>query len=590
MKKNSIYHKIRFLLSANQERQIVILGSLMVIGVLFEMLGLGALIPALGLMLNPEIINNYPLLNNFFIHLGNPSKLQIVLYGLILLIIIYTIKAAFLIYLSWRQSKFSSDLSADFANQLFIGYLKMPYSFHLEKNSAELLRNIQSEVGLFTFISQSVIALSVEISIIIGVALMLIIVEPAGALIITSFLGISVFIFHSLTKKRLLSWGELRQKHIGQANLHLLQGLGGVKDVKLLGREDYFLNEFRVHNNSNAKIQTRVSTLGLVPRLYLELLAVIGLVGLIIIMVIQNKPIELLLPTMGVFAAAAFRIIPSANRIMTSIQGIRYARPVVELLYSEIELISSVNEIKKSNEPIVFLDKLELRDLSFQYPSSDIKALDNVTLSIIKGQTVGIIGPSGSGKTTLVDIILGLLKPTSGDILSDEKSINKNIQNWQSQIGYVPQSIYLTDDTLRNNIAFGIPSSEIDEIEIINSVKAAQLEEFVNNLPKGLDTFVGERGVRLSGGQRQRIGIARALYNNPPFLLLDEATSALDNSTEAEVMAEVIAMKGQKTILIVAHRLTTVSKCDIIYRFSSGKIVEEGTPDTVLKIEPLVKN
>ena len=571
------------MLSANQERQVVILGTLMIVGVFFEMIGLGALIPALGLMLNPGIINNYPLLNKIFTQLGNPTQLQIVIYGLILLIIIYAIKAIFLIFLSWRQSKFSSELSADLANQLFFGYLKLPYGFHLEKNSAELLRNIQSEVGQFTFISQSVIALSVEISIVIGVALMLLIIEPAGALIITSFLILSVYIFHSLTKKRLLSWGELRQKHTGLANQHLLQGLGGVKDVKLLGREDYFLNEFSVQNNSNAKIQTRVSTLGLVPRLYLELLAVIGLVGLIIIMVIQNKPIELLLPTMGVFAAAAFRMIPSANRIMTSIQGIRYAKPVVELLYSEIELIRAINEIKNSNELIVYHDKLQLKNLSFQYPSSDLKALDNVTLSIIKGQTVGLIGPSGSGKTTLVDIILGLLKPTYGEILSDGKNINNNIRSWQNQIGYVPQSIYLTDDSLRNNIAFGIPSNEINEIEILNSIKAAQLVEFINSLPNGLDTFVGERGVRLSGGQRQRIGIARALYNNPPFLLLDEATSALDTATEVEVMSEVMAMRGQKTILIVAHRLTTVSTCDIIYRFSSGKIVEEGSPESILK-------
>jgi ABC-type multidrug transport system fused ATPase/permease subunit len=555
----------------------------MVIGVLFEMIGLGALIPALGLMLNPEIINNYPYLGSFFAHLGNPSKLQIVLYGLILLILIYTIKASFLIYLSWRQSKFSADLSADLANQLFIGYLRLPYSFHLEKNSAELLRNIQSEVGQFTFISQSVIALSVEISIVIGVALMLIIVEPIGALIITTFLTLSVYIFHILTKKRLLSWGEQRQKHIGLANLHLLQGLGGVKDVKVLAREDHFLNEFRVHNYSNAKIQTKVSTLGLVPRLYLELLAVIGLVGLIIIMVIQKKPLELLLPTMGVFAAAAFRMIPSANRIMTSIQGIRYARPVVELLYYEIELIRSEISCVQTTDKIEFKYKLELKDLSFKYFGADKKALDNISLTLLKGQTIGIIGPSGSGKSTLVDVILGLLNPVTGEVLSDEKNINTNIRSWQSQIGYVPQSIYLTDDTLRNNIAFGIPSNQINEASVLNALKAAQLEEFVKSLPRGLDTFVGERGVRLSGGQRQRIGIARALYNNPPFLLLDEATSALDNSTEGEVMAEVMSMKGKKTILIVAHRLTTVSKCDTIYRFSSGKIIEEGTPESVLK-------
>ena len=555
----------------------------MIIGVVFEMIGLGALIPALGLMLNPKIINDYPFLNKLFTYFGNPSQIKIVVFGLVTLILIYIIKATFLIYLGWRQSKFSSELSAYLSNKLFAGYLKLPYSFHLEKNSAELLRNIQNEVGLFTFVSQSVIALSVEISIVAGVVLFLIILEPSGALGITSFLGIAVFIFHSITKKRLLFWGVLRQAHTGKANLHLLQGLGGVKDVKLLCREDYFLNEFRVHNNSISKIQTKVSTLSLVPRIYLELLAVIGLVGLIIIMVIQKKPTELFLPTVGVFIAAAFRMIPSANRIMTSIQGIRYAKPVVELLYTEIELIKSINETKKSNEPIVFIDKLQIRNLSFQYPNSNIMALDNVTLSIKNGQTVGIIGSSGSGKTTLVDVILGLLMPTSGDILSDDKQININIRNWQSQIGYVPQTIYLTDDTLRNNIAFGIPANEINEIGILNAIKAVRLEEFVFNLPNGLNTFVGERGVRLSGGQRQRIGIARALYNNPSFLLLDEATSALDNLTESAVMDEVMSMKGQRTILIIAHRLSTVSKCDIIYRFSSGKIVEVGSPQSVLK-------
>jgi ABC-type bacteriocin/lantibiotic exporter with double-glycine peptidase domain len=578
----SLIQKLNYLLSLNQKRQLIILAVLLLIGILFEMVGLGVLIPAFGFMLKSDIGKEYPVLQPYLDSLGNPTQLQLVMFGMSILVLVYLVKAIFLVFLSWRQSKFSAELSADLSSKLFLGYMRQPYSFHLQRNSAELFRNIQGEVGQFSFISQSVLTLAVEFSIVLGVALMLIIVEPVGALVVTSFLAVSAIAFHRLTKNKLLNWGERRQLHSGLANQHILQGLGGVKDVKLLGRESYFLDEFNVHNNTNAKIQTRVAAIGLVPRSYLELLAVIGLAGLIVLMMLQKKPLDLLLPTMGVFAAAAFRMIPSANRIMNSMQGIRYAQPVVKLLYEEFSLINN----KKTDviqSKFAFGTELKLEKVTFQYFNTSFKALDNITLNIKKGDFVGFIGLSGSGKSTLVDVILGLLIPQDGFVKVDGQDIQNNMRGWQDQIGYVPQSIYLTDDTLIANVAFGIPLAEINIETVDKVINAAQLDKFVKSLPKGLETFVGERGVRLSGGQRQRIGIARALYHDPAILLFDEATSALDSLTETGVMDAILALKREKTILIVAHRLSTVENCDKLYRLDSGKIVDEGIPETVLK-------
>jgi ABC-type multidrug transport system fused ATPase/permease subunit len=561
------------------------LGVFLLIGVFFEMLGLGILIPAFAIILNPKVGDEFPLIKPLVELLGNPTHFQLLFFGMSILIFTYFLKAIFLIFLSWRQSKFSADLSANIGKKLFDGYLRMPYTFHLQRNSAELLRNIQGEVGQFTFISQSVISLSVEISVISGVVFTIILLEPMGAFIIMLFLGISIFVFHRMTKNRLLNWGNLRQLHSGLSNKHVLQGIGGIKDVKFLGKEKYFLNQFDFHNEQNAKTLAKVATLGLIPRSYLELLSVFGLAGLIIIMVFQNKPVELLIPTIGVFAAAAFRMIPSANRIMTSMQGIRYAQPVVELLYNEFKIINEADKtdsLKENLEELNFENELRLNHVNFKYFKSTRNALHDINLTIKRGETIGFIGPSGSGKSTLVDIILGLIVPNKGTISFDNQDILKNVRYWQNQIGYVPQTIYLTDDSIKNNIAFGIPEDKIDEIALQKAIDAAQLKEYIDSLPEGVLSYVGERGVRLSGGQRQRIGIARALYYNPQILLLDEATSALDSLTEIEVMKSITALKNEKTILIVAHRISTLTNCHKIYKLENGKIVEEGTPSTML--------
>ena len=581
-------NKILFLLTSEQKKSLFFLSVLMLIGMLFEMLGLGILLPALGLMLKTDIVKDYPSIKPFLNLVGNPSQNQLVFFGMLILVVLYFLKSVFLIFLTWKQSKFSAELSANISEQLFYGYLSLPYSFHLQRNSTELLRNIQSEVGVFTSLSQGIITLSIEISVVLSVAFILILVEPVGAVTISIFLGISGYMFFQFTKKRLLNWGEKRQYHVGLAGKYLIQGLSGVKDVKLSGREEDFVNEYSVHNKANANILTRVITLSQAPRFYLELLAVVGLAGLIILMIMQEKPLVLLVPTLGTFAAASFRIIPSVNRIVAAMQNITYSKPAVDVLFREFKFINEHNKSLIPGSKINFNDCIEIKDLKFQYESSDVYAVNEISIKINKGACIGLIGQSGSGKSTLVDIILGLLKPTGGNILVDGKDIQGNIREWQNQVGYVPQSIYLTDDTLRRNIAFGIPKNMIDDHAVQSALRAAQLDVFVSELPDGVETVVGERGVRLSGGQRQRIGIARALYHNPEVLVLDEATSALDGLTEDGVMEALNIMHGVKTLIIVAHRLSTVENCDILYTLENGKVIEAGKPSSILKVNALV--
>jgi ATP-binding cassette, subfamily B, bacterial PglK len=579
----SLIEKVNFLLSDSQKRQLIVIGMLLIIGMFFEMAGLGVLIPALGIMLNNNIVNDYPWIRPYLETFGNPSQIELVISGMMLLVFIYTIKGLFLAFLSWKQNKFSADMAADLSRNLFKGYLKQPYSFHLERNSAHLLRNVQTEINLFNMVAQSVIALTTEFSLIISIATMLIFIEPLGATVVMVFLIFTAIIFHRITKNYLLNWGLKRQTNDGLMNQHLLQGLGGVKDVKLLGREENFVSQYSIHNIARFKILAKQNTLGQLPRLYLELLAVIGLAGLVILMVMQNKSLELLLPTLGIFIASAFRMIPSFNRIMGAMQQIRYAKPVVNLLYDEFKMIRSNKLNSQVSKKINFKKDIAINSVYFKYDNASSNALDGINITIKKGESVGFIGPSGSGKSSLVDIILGLLYPDKGRILVDGKNIKENFRGWQDEIGYVPQTIYLTDDTLRRNIAFGVGDSEIDDQAVMRSLRAAQLDDFIGDLKEGLDTFVGERGVRLSGGQRQRIGIARALYHDPPILVLDEATSALDSNTEAGVMDAVNALHGNKTLIIVAHRLSTVEGCDRLYRLDHGKVVDEGVPETILR-------
>lgn len=578
----SLFTKSRALLMDDQRREAVLMLLLMLVGMVLETLGVGLVIPAITLMMQGDLLGTFPFLEKLISDTGVPTQTSLISLAMLALVGVYLLKNGYLAFLIWKQTSFAFGVQERLSQRLFTAYLRQPYTFHLQRNSAQLMRNITGEVAIFSGVVSSILLLLTESFVLFGVGALLLFVEPMGAVAIVIVLGGAAWGFHVLTKARISRWGMERQYHDGLRIQHLQQGLGGAKDVLLLGREDNFLTQFDIHNRKSIRVWKLQTTLQSYPRLMFELLAVIGLAVLVLTMLGQGRDLASLVPTLGLFAAAAFRLMPSVNRVLTAVQNLRYTLPVVDHLYEEIHL-ELVPALKRGDEQHrTFEKRIRLHEVVFKYPTSDTPALNGISITINKGELVGLVGTSGSGKSTLVDVILGLLRADTGEVTVDDRDVRGNLRAWQDQIGYVPQSIYLTDDTLRRNIAFGLADEEIDEDAVCRAVKAAQLDEFVRSLPDGLQSMVGERGVRLSGGQRQRIGIARALYHDPSVLVLDEATSALDNATESDVMDAITLLKGAKTIIVVAHRLSTVEKCDRLFQLELGEVVNQGAPASVL--------
>ncbi|WP_254258512.1 ABC transporter ATP-binding protein [Methylovorus sp. MM2] len=553
-----------------------------------ETLGIGLVIPLVGLMMQDDLANRYVFVARVYDKLGDPSQPELVMWGMLFLVTVYGVKNLFLAFLAWRQARFAFGVQEQLSQRLFDIYLGQQYTFHLLRNSAQLIRNVTIETNLLTISISAFLLIMTEALVIIGIAVLLLCIEPVGAVLVVSILAIAGYGFLKLTRNKIMRWGTTRQYHDGMRIQHLQEGLGGVKDVLLLGRGINFLKEYATHNSKSARVAGQQVGLQQMPRLGLEFLAISGLSMLVVIMIRQGGKIENVLPILGLFAAAAFRLLPSANRMLQSIQTVRYGIPIIDTLYEELKLKIDGHDTKPTCT-MPFIQELQVRNLTFMYPNTTSPALNNISLNIRKGESIGFIGTSGSGKSTLVDIIMGLLVPNIGEVVVDGQEITKNLRGWQSKIGYVPQSIYLTDDTLRRNIAFGLADDQIDESAVMRAIKAAQLDEFITSLEIGLDTIVGERGVRLSGGQRQRIGIARALYHDPQVLILDEATSALDTTTEEGIMEAIEALHGAKTIIIVAHRLSTVENCDRLYRLALGSLVDETVPTAKIMQETFSK-
>ncbi len=575
--------KIFSLIASSERKNACILLGLMGIGMLMETLGVGLVLPAIMLLTTEDLPASYPAAQPLFEVAGHPSQQALIVTGMLLLTGIYLIKATFLAYLVWRQTQFAYGVKAHFSQRLFATYLRQPYTFHLQRNSAELIRNITSEVGILGSTLMSTMMFMTEGLVLLGIATLLLVVEPMGALLVAGVFGAAAWAFSHNTRARIARWGRERQYHEGLRIQHLQQGLGGVKDVKLLGRESDFLAQFDTHNSKSTRMLRLSQTLQELPRLGLELMAVVGLTLLVLTMLAQGTEVDAILPTLGLFAAAAFRLMPSVNRMLVALQALRFGLPVINTLHDELKLETSTSEVKLVKDVTPMSQDLRITQLQYTYVNASTPAIDGLSVCIKKDETVGFIGPSGSGKSTLIDVILGLLVPDLGVIEVDGRDIHQNLLMWHDQVGYVPQSIYLTDDTLRKNVSFGLPDADIDDASVQKALKLAQLEELVGSLPDGAETCVGERGIRLSGGQRQRIGIARALYHDPAVLVLDEATSSLDTATETDVMQAIMSLRGNKTILIVAHRLSTVAHCDRLYRLDYGRLVQEGTPHTMLQ-------
>tara|TARA_B110000977_G_C11090040_1_gene496385 strand:- start:7635 stop:9359 length:1725 start_codon:yes stop_codon:yes gene_type:complete len=567
----STLKKINFLITKRQRKGLIILTLLLFVGMILEIFGLGILIPTLSLILDSEMIEKTSYISSIksFLPVFSNQNFTILFLGVVTLL--YFIKALFLVFLTHKQNRFLANISSSISNNLFSFYMSQPYSFHLNRNASELIKNIQVEIGYLAYFLFSFITIFIEAGFALSVLGTLVYIEPLGAISIGVFYGFLSVIFLQFTKRKLNNWGKLRQDIDAQVSKTALEGLGGIKDLLILGKISFFTEEFSKKNYLKARVTSNHGTFSQIPRFYLELISLVGLISFIILLLYQGKDTTSLITVLGVFVAATFRMIPSLNRIIGATQSLKYYYPSLDIIYKELKMHTEISNEFNQIEDFNLHDGIEFKNVNFRFVKGN-KILKGIDLKINKGETIGIIGESGSGKSTLIDLLIGLHKPTSGQIFIDGVSNFQTNQSWRNKIGYVSQSIYLTDDTIKNNIALGIPEIKINERRINELLKKVKLEKFINNLELGLNTKVGERGVQLSGGQRQRIGIARALYNDPDVLILDEATSALDAETERGVMKSFNSLRGGKTIIMIAHRLTTLKDCDDIYKIENGRI------------------
>jgi ABC-type bacteriocin/lantibiotic exporter with double-glycine peptidase domain len=445
-----------------------------------------------------------------------------------------------------------------------------------------LMKNVVSEVSAFTGFVQALMYMQTEISVLLGIVGTLLFLQPMGALIVFIFVGGVSYLLFSFSKRKVTVWGKNRQQYDALRSKNLSQGLTGISELKLFHKENFFLNKYDGFNKSFYDSQRKVQFIQQVQRFYLELVLIVSIVLIALVVILQGKEIASILPSLSLFLFASLRLLPSANRVIANLQAMRFTKPGVDLVYNEFSLFHAEETNTHSSQIHKINSLISVRDLDYTYPTAAQKTLDAINLDIPVGSVTGIIGQSGSGKTTLVNILTGLLKTSSGKILIDDHDVTQSIHEIQKFIGYVPQHIFLIDDTLKRNIAFGIPDEDIDEARLWNVIEAAQLSGVVEQLTHGMDSIVGERGIKLSGGQRQRIGIARALYNQPEILILDEGTSALDTETENYIMESVAHLKGKLTIILVAHRYSTLHFCDMVYKMQNGRIISKG------KLEELV--
>ena len=563
--------KINFLITKRQRKGLVILIFLLFVGMIFELFGLGILLPVLTIITDPNLIDT----NIYLLKIADIFELEkhsdFILLALITLIVFYLIKTIFLVILSFIQNRFLSNVISETARTLFSKYLSLPYDFFLKRNSSSLIKNFQVELHNYWNFWVALLALLTETLFLISFIAFLIYIEPIGAISTGIFLGIISISIYQITKSKLKLWGLKREESDAIISQTLTETFGSIKDIMLLDKSIFFKNIFNDSMSLKTRVWSNNATISQFPKLFFEFLAVLSLAVFIILQLYQGKDVKIIIPILGVFVASTFKIIPSLNRILSSFQTLKFYLPSIDIYFNELK-ISNKSFENKDETNIQFNHSIEIMDLSFGYGKSEDLVFKDLNFTICKGEKIGIVGSSGSGKSTLVDLLIGLYSPLRGEIKYDGKDIFENPKSWQKNIGYVPQDIFLLDDTIKNNICFGIVNSEINENKLQKAMYDSQLLDFINNLENGVDTKVGERGVQISGGQRQRIGIARALYNNPNILILDEATSALDNKTEKELMDSINELKD-KTVIMIAHRLTTLLNCDRVFELEDGNLV-----------------
>lgn len=541
-------------------------------GAIFDSLSVSLVVPAV-IFLSKRSNQYATQFFKLFIQITHCSSyLLFILSVLILIVAVYLCKTVFISFVYSKQNEFVFDLEGKISTKLLNVYLYQPYAFHLEKNSAELSKNIYYEVKQLCYTFGQILTFLSESLIVLLITLILIYFQPNLTLLAILFVGIGGVIFVRFVRKKMKIWAAARVNNDADRVRILGDALNNIKDIKLYGRDEKFRDDYNNKSNLSVHASMMYATFQRLPALWLEFSAIFILIFFLGAVILSGGQLFTIIPLLTLFAAAMFRILPSLNRISSAYQTIKFFTPIIHSVNNELNLPGIVENA--DFDKLSFLSKIELKNISYSYQNSQAILFKELSLVIKKGDYIGIIGQSGSGKSTLVDIVIGLLSPTKGIVEVDGVNIHNNLRQWQNHIGYVQQDINLIDDTIANNIAFGIKSSLIDSVLIKQAVIDAQLEEFINMLPLGLQTIVGEKGVRLSGGQKQRIAIARALYNNPLVLVFDEATSSLDTKTEAEIMNSIKLLKTNKTIIFVTHKKSLLNDCDYVYEMKMGVLID----------------
>ena len=591
----NILKKIIAVLNQQQRKKAAFLVVLIFFSTFLEILSVAIILPILHILSKGKsylielISKRGDLVSNFLEPLTVLEYNMLTIYIILFLTGLFLFKFLFVLFTIWKNASFLAQFENYLSEKLFNLYITQKYDFHMDNRSSKLLNNLITQVPNFTSsVLLSIIMILTEGSIFLCIVAMLFITEPLGASLIFCTLGIICFAYYSLTKKTISKLGKNRIIFQDNRVKQIQESLQGIREILMTWKQKSFLKNFSFITSKYTGIGKKQYVIRNFPRLLLEFLGVLSLAILFILLQLKSVPINEMIPIIGFFAAASFKMIPSANRLLNASQNLKFSGPLIDLIYREFNLN---NEFKYENNPgIDFKKDISLQNIAFSYNKNlDKKVLTNINLKIKRGDFVGFIGESGSGKTTLVDLMLGLLKPTNGEIAVDNFDINKNLRSWQNLIGYVPQDVFLTDDTIIKNIAFGIDENKIDHEKVDYAIKTSQLSNVINNIENNLNAIVGEKGIKLSGGQKQRIGIARALYKKPKILFLDEATSSLDIETEQEIMKSIDLLAGSLTIIIVSHRYATLAGCNKIFKIKD-KTISEVRPGEIKNLSFINEN
>lgn len=567
--------KINFIFSRKQKIRLLFLMVIMLIGSVLELVGIAAIMPFVNVISDTSIIHNRKAYRVFYDMFNCSNDTQFILIFAAALIFLYIFKNLYIIAMFYIQYRFTYHNQQKFTSIMMDCYMKQPYLFHVMKNISELHRNVTSDVQMLFATVLSVIQLINEMTVCFFVLIYLFVIDKYITLGLLIMLCIFAFFFLKVMRKKTGELGIINRDLAVAFSKWIKQGFEGIKEIKIVNREQFYIDNINYYGTKGADVTIQTQTINAMPRPLFEAVCISSLMGIVFLKIANGADIRYFIPVLSAFAVAAVRLLPSAGRITTHLTTIQYNKAAVNNVYKDLVEIANLKNGEYDSEDkgidLTFDRDININNVTFSYPSSAEPVLENINLVIKKNSSIALVGPSGAGKTTLADIILGLLRPQGGSILCDDVDVYDNLRGWHKFLGYIPQSIYLIDDTIRNNILFGIPEKESSDDKVWEALESAQLADFVRGLDNGLDTMVGERGVRLSGGQRQRIGIARALYNKPQILVLDEATSALDTETETAVMESIDALHGNRTMIIIAHRLTTIRNCDYIYEIKEKK-------------------